>query len=743
MKFPILLLFAAFHLWSIKLASQVDTEFWFAAPYAVTHQPALAIDRVLRISTFDAITTVTISQPANPLSIPTVIQLMPNNTYKFNLNDQFPMLETTPPNVVLNYGIHITATSKISAYYEITNLTQVYNNPEMFVLKGGNALGTEFYTPFQSFWNNGFDGFSGFVIVAAEDGTNVTITPTHNVVGHTAGTPFSIVLQQGQVYAVQAASTLASEHLGGSVVTSDKPIAITLFDDSATNPTLGGCGDLAGDQLIPVNQLGTEYILLRGFLNNNNDRGYIMAVEDNTQVFVGGTLVATLQTGQTQEVIINQPSMYVKTDRPVYVWHISGFGCEVGGAVLPAIRCRGSREVNFTRSNSENFGLILIIRDFARNGFVLNGNPIDGNLFSVVPATNGEWYAASLQFGTTQIAPDLPISLVNTLGLFQVGVINGGVTSGCRYGYFSDYNSKLVDLGPDLALCEGQTYLLDVFEQGAEYTWQDGSANPTFTVSQPGTYSVMIEFEGCQSADTIEVAYRPNPQVDLGPDQTLCDGATFTADVTVPGGTYLWQNGSTNPTFTISNPGSYHVTVTAGGCSGADTLRIMTLDTPGVLSPGPDSTICIGDTLRLDATQDGVENYTWNNGTIGPLITITETGLYSVTWSNDCGEAVSTPVSVTAQVCHCQVEVPNIFTPDGNGRNDRFGILSKECRFTAFRLQVFNRWGREVFATSDPMESWDGKYKGDLAPSEVYVWKLSYTDNGVETTRQGDLTLLR
>lgn len=729
------------------LQAQVDTEFWFATPNTVTHNVGQPIDRLFRISTFGQAATVTISQPANAGFVPIVFNMGANTSTVFNISPWAATSLATPADVVLNGGFQITSTASISVYYEVTSLTDIYQNPDIFVLKGKNALGTEFYTPFQNFWNNlAYSSQipnNAFDIVATEDNTAITITPSQAIVGHAANVPFTITLNKGQMYSAEAVSGAASQHLSGSHIVADKPIAITLKDDSVNNQSVGGCGDLNGDQLVPVDQLGKEYILVKGFLNNNNDRAFVLAVEDGTQVSINGTVTAMLNTGDTYPIVINQPSMLVTMNKPSYVWHVTGFGCEVGGAVLPAINCRGSRQINFTRSNDESFGIILITKAEWYDDFLLNGQAIASSNFAPVPGTNNEWYAASIQYTTAQLASGVASSVVNTQGLFQMGIINGGAASGCRYGYFSEYNLSEVNLGADLSLCEGQTRVLNATATGATYLWQDGSTQPIFTVNGPGQYSVTVDILGCQSSDTIQVDYFPYPVVELGPNRTLCTGASLTLDAGNPGATYQWHNSSTSQTFTVTQAGVYAVTVSSNGCTASDNITISTLAPPTPFVLGRDTTICLGDTLVLDATQAGIEAYVWLDGFTEPIYEVTESGIYLVSWINGCGSANSEPVNIEVRACNCRLEIPSVFTPNGDGKNDVFGAFYTECSFDAFQLQVYNRWGAEVFSTTDPAARWNGEVKGQAAPSDVFVYRLAYTVDGQETVRQGDLTLVR
>ncbi len=133
-----------------------------------------------------------------------------------------------------------------------------------------------------------------------------------------------------------------------------------------------------------------------------------------------------------------------------------------------------------------------------------------------------------------------------------------------------------VDFGNDTILCAGTTLTLaPMIANGVSYVWQDGSNNPTFTVTTPGTYYVTATNNNtCSGADTIVVLYHtiiPN----IGVDTMICHHDSLVLDATQPDMTYVWQNGSTNPTFTAQPPGTYFVVLTDTiGCTGTDTIII-------------------------------------------------------------------------------------------------------------------------------------------------------------------------
>ena len=193
---------------SFKSTAQIDQEFWFAAP-DLTQGTQGEIngnayrDRPIQVvlSTLVDPAQITIWQPANLSFAPIVINLAAGSTQNVNLTNWINQIETSQVDSVMNTGILIRSTAPITAYYELGAAA----NRDLIALKGKNANGTLFYTPFQTLWENdqslGGSPYipaprSGFVIVATDDSTNVTITPKIDILNHLAGVPFSIYLNR-------------------------------------------------------------------------------------------------------------------------------------------------------------------------------------------------------------------------------------------------------------------------------------------------------------------------------------------------------------------------------------------------------------------------------------------------------------------------------------------------------------------------------------------------------------------
>lgn len=198
-------------------------------------------------------------------------------------------------------------------------------------------------------------------------------------------------------------------------------------------------------------------------------------------------------------------------------------------------------------------------------------------------------------------------------------------------------NGFSLNIGNDTTLCQGQTLTLDATTPNATYLWQNNSTNPVFTVTQQGTYWVRVTVNGCSATDTVHVTYGSLPVVDLGSNMTLCQGETLTLDATTANATYLWQDNSTNPTFTVVQSGTYQVEVT-NACGTATDAVTVTFNPIPVVDLGKDTTLCEGATMTLDATTANA-TYLWQDNSTNPTFDVVQAGTYQVEVTNNCGTA--------------------------------------------------------------------------------------------------------
>ena len=178
---------------------------------------------------------------------------------------------------------------------------------------------------------------------------------------------------------------------------------------------------------------------------------------------------------------------------------------------------------------------------------------------------------------------------------------------------------------------------LEIDDGYASYLWQDGSTNNTYQVTNGGTYWVRVTNEGgCEASDTVQINFLDSPVVDLGPDQGFCEGDTITLEINEGYASYLWQDGTTNNTYQVTEGGTYWVNVISqNGCENSDTVHIFN-DTP-VVDLGPDQELCDIDTLTLEI-KEGYASYLWQDSTTGNTYHVKESGTYwvSVTSQGGC-----------------------------------------------------------------------------------------------------------
>ncbi len=282
-------------------------------------------------------------------------------------------------------------------------------------------------------------------------------------------------------------------------------------------------------------------------------------------------------------------------------------------------------------------------------------------------------------------------------GMYSVTVtdINGCISSDTMAVFF--VNNPDVDLGNDTTLCVG-TILDATIPNAANYLWQDGSTNSTFTVTETGTYSVVAtDTFGCQNADTILVQIN-EITVDLGADTLICSYDSIQFNVTQPNMTYLWQDGTTTPTYTAQATGTYAVLLTDNiGCQGSDTILIT-------LAPEVNLG---GDRLfKCDSTEMTIipnlttGNFVWQDGTTDRIYIAPNFGTYSVTFTDIYGcvssdmieliEPPIPPIDLGADTTLCFGDIFTLSAFDEIGRSYLWQDGSTNSDFTVTQLGTYS-----------------------------------------------------
>ena len=297
-------------------------------------------------------------------------------------------------------------------------------------------------------------------------------------------------------------------------------------------------------------------------------------------------------------------------------------------------------------------------------------------------------------------------------------------------------------LGNDTAICDGHQFLLQAPALPQDnYLWSSGSATTTLTVNSPGLYWLKVSNGGCAKTDSITISFKPEPVLKLGNDTSLCAGQTLLLDATNINSTYVWQNGTINPTLTVDSSGVYSVKVDENGCNSSAEINVSYITKP-IIDLGRDTTLCVTENLLLDASFPA-SSYQWQDGSSMPQFNVIQSGTYSVNVANTCGNTMGSIV-VAYENCACKFYVPSAFTPNNDGKNDVFRP-KYECLFSNYELKLFNRWGQLIFVSRNPSLGWDGTYGSQPQPVGTYVWEMVYKDNltGKSLMKTGTVVLIR
>lgn len=239
--------------------------------------------------------------------------------------------------------------------------------------------------------------------------------------------------------------------------------------------------------------------------------------------------------------------------------------------------------------------------------------------------------------------------------------------------------------------------------------------------------------------DVLIMPFDPFPDTLL-----LCDGIPMELNARFLDATYLWNTGETDSVITISESGQYSVEAFMENCTLRDT--VIVLDTRETAHFPIDTIICKDEPLQLVSPIPG--EYSWSDGSQGNKIIVAQSGSYSLTVTNECGEFIFS-TELTAEDCTCNVYVPNAFTPNSDGINDFLEIYF-DCDFDyqMIRFEVFDRWGAKIYSVSQgEVVKWDGIFRQKALNNGIYFWHLEYEviRNGISEKRikKGDVTILR
>ncbi|PCJ01502.1 MAG: hypothetical protein COB15_00865 [Flavobacteriales bacterium] len=291
--------------------------------------------------------------------------------------------------------------------------------------------------------------------------------------------------------------------------------------------------------------------------------------------------------------------------------------------------------------------------------------------------------------------------------------IVGGASNGCDSIVTLDLTiiNAVNDIDVQTA-CDSITWI-----NGIIYTSNNNTATHTI---------VNGAANGCDSIVTLDLTISPSVN---GTDvQTAC-------------GSYTWIDGNN---YSSNNNTATH-TIIGGSSNGCDSIVTLNLTVFPVfeINLGEDTSIC--KELIVLTPGNGFNSYLWSDGSISHSITVSTEGSYYVTVTDINGCSGYDQIEVIED-CPFTIWAPNVFTPNGDGHNDEFTVVSEHL--VSLEVLIFNRWGELLKSWKNITGSWDGRTAGgNIVPdgSYPYIIKYSYKDGRViiNKSKHGHVTVLK
>lgn len=404
---------------------------------------------------------------------------------------------------------------------------------------------------------------------------------------------------------------------------------------------------------------------------------------------------------------------------------------------------------------------------FAVSG-IANNQSITPAITNATCATNGSATLSLSGVFTTPVAVSWNTTPVQTgvtatnlpAGNYQATITEG---NGCVTAFpvtIGLTNNLAISARADTTICPGASFTPGIVSNAANYLWSPTSgvsnpaiANPVLSPTATTTYTVTASTGACSVARTFTVTAGTAVMLSARADTTICNGASFTANMISNGTSFSWS-----PTAGVSNPAiqnpvlspsittTYTVTVRLGTCVISRNFTVGV--NPAVtVNAGPGASILSGSSVQLQGS-GSTGNILWTPSTglgatnvLNPVASPVTTTTYTLRITNQQGCTNTSNVTITV-IPYC-ISSANAFTPNKDGFNDTWFITNGNCLNKA-KVQVFNRYGGKVFESSDYKNNWDGIYKGKPVPDGTYYYVIDYElVNNTHVYKKGNVTILR
>jgi gliding motility-associated-like protein len=591
-----------------------------------------------------------------------------------------------------------------------------------------------------------------FGIMATEDDVQIQISDYDNGVVF-AGVPtnntdvltFSMNAGECRVYSAYANSSANLAGVLGALIESSGNIVINVGNWCGSVGTTSSNQDIGADQIVPTAYLGKEHILVEGIGDPNQERGFVVAVEPNTDVFLNGSAaaVATLQPGEwlmtdnSDYTGVPHGNLFLQTSKPAYVYQFLGGSSSQstpGMNFIPPISCGMPYEVNEipdiqSIGNASYTGGIFAITE-AGATLSINGE-VQSGAVEVNGYENWETYRILGLSGDIAVASTGPVA---------VGLFGSSADAGFS-GYYSGFslNINAAFVAPAEVCWDNDAFVEFAGDTigGGILTWNFGDltvealGDDLFEVSteNSGIFPIELYVSGdlCADSSLQEIVFYP---------------AYAGVSDAIACGEYQWNDDIYTETGIFND-----VLTSATGCDSLVQLELEIMPIPvPIMQDWSDDTLVYcpsSGSLLFGLDADPIYQLQWVHwpeGTEDSLLLASNIaaagyvgpGVYQLDYFTGppCNYAATGLIEVSED--DCEIIIPNVFSPNGDGQNDRFRIPGLKS-LGDVRMQVYNRWGSLLFTDLDFGSSagWDPR----LAASEgTYYFILEIPITGESLT---------
>ena len=444
-------------------------------------------------------------------------------------------------------------------------------------------------------------------------------------------------------------------------------------------------------------------------------------------------------TASPQNICVGQNSILTANGASTYSWST--------GASTASITVTPTTTTTYTvtgYNGSCSSSATVVVNVSTNLNVTINANPpsvcIGGT--SVLTASGGSTYSWSTGGSTASITVT-----PTTTTTYTVTGSSGVGCSGTATVSVTVNPLPTVSIDPSQSsICSGTSVILTANSDisGTSFIWSNNISGNNITVipSTTTTYAVTgTTNQGCTGTASVTINVSQPPIIDYTTTQSHCGQSDGNIITNVTGGIppfiYQWSNGANTSNLNNIPAGNYNLTITdANGCSSTINITLVEASKPQAnFAPKPQITTIDDPIIYFENYSIGASSYQWDFGDgysstyFSPTHAYDFPGVYHVVLSVSdqygCVDTVGANIIINDIT---NIFLPNAFTPNGNNINELYNIMGTGIDPSTFEMRIFDRWGKQLFYTTDYSASWDGTYNGEPVPQGSYIIAIKYSN---------------